>query len=62
MTFLVDKNTKIMIQGITGTQASFHVRRSLEYGSNIVCGVTPGKGGSEHLGVPVFNTVAEAVQ
>ncbi len=62
MTFLVDKNTKILIQGITGTQASFHVRRSLEYGSNIVCGVTPGKGGSEHLGVPVFNTVAEAVQ
>ena len=62
MTFLVDKNTKILIQGITGTQASFHVRRSLEYGSNIVCGVTPGKGGGEHLGVPVFNTVAEAVQ
>ena len=62
MTFLVDKNTKILIQGITGTQASFHVRRSLEYGSNVVCGVTPGKGGSEHLGVPVFNTVAEAVE
>ncbi len=62
MTFLVDKNTKILIQGITGTQASFHVRRSLEYGSNIVCGVTPGKGGGEHLGVPVFNTVAEAVR
>ena len=62
MTFLVDKNTKILIQGITGTQASFHVRRSLEYGSNIVCGVTPGKGGNEHLGVPVFNTVEEAMQ
>ncbi|MBP5399946.1 MAG: succinate--CoA ligase subunit alpha [Alphaproteobacteria bacterium] len=62
MTFLVDKDTKILIQGITGTQASFHARRSLEYGSNIVCGVTPGKGGSEHLGVPVFNTVKEAMQ
>lgn len=62
MPFLVDKNTRILIQGITGTQASFQVRRSIEYGSNIVCGVTPGKGKTEHLGVPVFDTVAEAVK
>ena len=62
MPFLADKNTRILIQGITGTQASFQVRRSIEYGSNIVSGVTPGKGKTEHLGVPVFDTVAEAVE
>ena len=60
MSVLVDKNTKIMVQGITGTQASFHVNRSIDYGTNIVCGVTPGKGGTIHLGVPVFDTVKEA--
>ena len=62
MSILVDKSTKILVQGITGTQASFHVSRSMEYGTNVVCGVTPGKGGRMHLGVPVFNTVKEAVQ
>ena len=62
MSILADKNTKILVQGITGTQASFHVSRSIDYGTNIVCGVTPGKGGMMHLGVPVFNTVKEAVE
>lgn len=61
MSILADKNTRIIVQGITGTQASFHVKRSIEGGTNIVGGVTPGKGGSFHLGVPVFNTVKEAV-
>ena len=61
MSIFADKNTKVLIQGITGTQASFHVRRSIDYGTNVVAGVTPGKGGSIHLGIPVFNTVREAV-
>jgi len=62
MSILANKNTKVIVQGITGTQASFHVSRSINYGTNIVCGVTPGKGGSVHLGVPVFDTVKEAVK
>lgn len=62
MSILADKNTKVIIQGITGTQASFHVSRSINYGTNVVCGVTPGKGGGTHLGVPVFDTVKEAVK
>ena len=62
MSILANKNTRVLIQGITGTQASFHVRRSLDYGTNIVGGVTPGKGGQEHLGLPVFNTVKEAIE
>ncbi len=61
MSILADKNTRVVCQGITGTQATFHIRRSLDYGTNVVAGVTPGKGGMLHLGVPVFNTVAEAV-
>lgn len=61
MSILVDKNTKVLCQGITGTQATFHVRRSLDYGTQVVAGVTPGKGGNQHLGLPVFNTVKEAV-
>ncbi len=61
MAILADKNTKVLVQGITGTQASFHVRRSIDYGTQIVAGVTPGKGGMFHLGVPVFDTVKEAV-
>lgn len=60
MSILVDKNTKVVCQGITGTQATFHIQRSLDYGTHVVSGVTPGKGGSMHLGLPVFNTVAEA--
>jgi len=61
MSILVNKDTKVLIQGITGTQASFHVRRSMDYGTRVVAGVTPGKGGTRHLNVPVFNTVREAV-
>lgn len=61
MSILADKNTKVLIQGITGTQASFHVKRSIDYGTNVVAGVTPGKGGIIHLGVPVFDNVKEAV-
>jgi len=60
MPILVDSQTKIIIQGITGTQASFHARRSLDYGTKIVGGVTPGKGGTIHLGLPVYDTVREA--
>ncbi|MGN0913614.1 MAG: succinate--CoA ligase subunit alpha [Alphaproteobacteria bacterium] len=61
MSILVNKNTKVIVQGITGTQASFHVKRSLDYGTQIVGGVTPGKGGTTHLDLPVFDTVKEAV-
>ena len=61
MSILVDKNSRVLCQGITGTQATFHIRRSLDYGTNVVAGVTPGKGGNMHLGLPVFNTVKEAV-
>ncbi|HJM09688.1 MAG: succinate--CoA ligase subunit alpha [Gammaproteobacteria bacterium] len=60
MSVLVDKESKILCQGITGSQGSFHAKQCIEYGSNIVAGVTPGKGGSTHLNVPVFNSVAEA--
>lgn len=61
MSVFVNKNTKVICQGITGTQASFHIQRSLDYGTNVVGGVTPGKGGSLHLNLPVFETVKEAV-
>ena len=61
MSVFVNKDTKVLIQGITGTQASFHGKRSLDYGTQVVAGVTPGKGGNFHLGLPVFNTVKEAV-
>ncbi len=62
MSILVNKDTKVLIQGITGTQASFHVKRSMDYGTKVVAGVTPGKGGTQHLDVPVFDTVKEAVR
>ncbi len=62
MSVFVDKNTKVIVQGITGHQASFHTKIALDYGTNIVAGVTPGHGGEKVLGVPVFNTVAEAVE
>lgn len=56
----VDKNTKVIVQGITGKNGTFHTQQCLEYGTKVVAGVTPGKGGTTHLGVPVFNTVKEA--
>src|SRR5271165_855724 len=61
MSVLVDKNTRLIVQGITGREGSFHAQQMLDYGTKVVAGVTPGKGGTKHLGVPVFNTVAEAV-
>ncbi len=61
MSILIDKNTKIIVQGITGRDGSFHTRGMMEYGSRIVGGVTPGKGGQEVHGLPVFNSVNEAV-
>jgi succinyl-CoA synthetase alpha subunit len=60
MSILIDRNTKVICQGITGSQGSFHTERSLEAGSQFVGGVTPGKGGTTHLGLPVFNSVFEA--
>jgi succinyl-CoA synthetase alpha subunit len=61
LSILVDKNTRLIVQGITGSEGTFHTKQMIEYGTNIVGGVTPGKGGQTHEGVPVFNTVAEAV-
>ena len=61
MAVLVDKNTKVICQGITGSQGTFHTEQAIAYGTKMVGGVTPGKGGSEHLGMPVFNSVHEAV-
>ena len=60
MAILVDKQTKVIVQGLTGSQGSFHTEQSIEYCTRVVGGVTPGKGGTEHLGLPVFDTVAEA--
>ncbi|HEX2257189.1 MAG TPA: succinate--CoA ligase subunit alpha, partial [Afifellaceae bacterium] len=60
MAILVDKNTKVIVQGLTGSQGSFHTEQAIAYGTRVVGGVTPGKGGSEHLGLPVFDTVAVA--
>ena len=61
MSILVDKNTLVVVQGMTGAQGSFHTRQMVEYGTRVVAGVTPGKGGTETEGIPVFNTVKEAV-
>jgi succinyl-CoA synthetase alpha subunit len=61
MSVLVNKNSKVIVQGFTGKEGTFHAEQCMDYGTNIVGGVTPGKGGSEHLGKPVFNTVADAV-
>ncbi len=60
MSILVNKDTRVIVQGMTGSQGSFHAEKMMEYGTNVVGGVTPGKGGQTHLGVPVFNTDREA--
>lgn len=62
MSVLVNKETRVICQGFTGAQGTFHSEQALEYGTNLVGGVSPGKGGTEHMGLPVFNTVREAVQ
>lgn len=62
MSILVNKDTRLIVQGFTGSQGTLHSEQSIEYGTNIVGGVTPGKGGMEHLGKPVFNSVDEAVK
>ena len=61
MSILIDNHTKVICQGFTGSQGTFHSEQALEYGTQLVGGVTPGKGGSTHLGLPVFNTVKEAI-
>jgi len=61
MSVLVNKESKIIVQGFTGNEGTFHASQMIEYGTNVVGGVTPGKGGSLHLEKPVFNTVADAV-
>ncbi|ANC39060.1 succinate--CoA ligase subunit alpha [Hafnia alvei] len=62
MSILINKDTKVICQGFTGSQGTFHSEQALAYGTKLVGGVTPGKGGTEHLGLPVFNTVREAVE
>ncbi|HAK46052.1 MAG TPA: succinate--CoA ligase subunit alpha [Spirochaeta sp.] len=62
MSFFVDQDTRLIVQGITGREGTFHTEQMLEYGTKVVAGVTPGKGGTEVLGVPVFNTVLEAME
>ena len=61
MSILVNKDSKILVQGFTGSEGTFHSEQMLKYGSNIVGGVTPGKGGTNHLDKPVFNTVTDAI-
>ncbi len=62
MSILIDQNTKLIVQGMTGREGSFHAETMIEYGTNVVAGVTPGKGGGELFGVPIFNTVKEAAE
>jgi succinyl-CoA synthetase alpha subunit len=62
MSILINENTRVVVQGITGGEGTFHTQRMQEYGTKVVAGVTPGKGGQTHLGVPVFNSVSESVE
>ncbi|HVL40410.1 MAG TPA: succinate--CoA ligase subunit alpha, partial [Fimbriimonadaceae bacterium] len=62
MAILVDRNTRVLVAGITGREGGFHTQQMIEYGTNVVAGVTPGKGGQSFSGVPVFDTVEEAVR
>ena len=62
MAVLVDRNTRLVVAGMTGREGSFHTQQMIDYGTQVVAGVTPGKGGTTHLGVPVFNTMREAVE
>lgn len=62
MSVLVGNDTRLVVQGLTGSEGSFHAEQMMEYGTNVVAGVTPGKGGQKHLGIPVFNTVADSVE
>jgi len=62
MSILIDNNTKLLVQGITGSQGMLHTRGCMDYGTNVVAGVTPGKGGQDFEGVPIFNSVLEAVK
>ena len=61
MSIIVDKNSKVLVQGFTGSEGTFHSEQMIEYGTNVVCGVTPGKGGTKHLDKPVYNSVADAL-
>src|SRR5260370_8798127 len=62
MSVLVDKNTRLIVQGFTGREGTFHTQQAIAYGTTVVGGVVPGKGGSKHLDLPVFDTVAQAVK
>ena len=62
MSILINKETRVVVQGFTGSQATLHSEQSIEYGTNIVGGITPGKGGQTHLGKPVFDTMEEAIK
>ncbi len=61
MSIIVDKDSKVLVQGFTGSEGTFHSEQMIEYGTNVVCGVTPGKGGTKHLDKPVYNNVADAI-
>lgn len=62
MSILIDKNTRVLCQGFTGSQGTFHSQQAIEYGTKLVCGVVPGRGGQEHLELPVFSTVSDAIE